>query len=89
MYNAKRFSVGAHVVIKYGGVPSPQHIAPTKFVYNAKRFSVGAHVVIKYAGVPPPQRIAPTKPVYNAKRFGVGRMSSSNMSVCRPRMPLR
>ncbi|POP61527.1 hypothetical protein CXB36_27120 [Pseudomonas syringae pv. syringae] len=28
MYNAKRFSVGAHVVIKYGGVPSPQHIGP-------------------------------------------------------------
>ncbi|WP_204905105.1 hypothetical protein, partial [Pseudomonas syringae] len=64
-------------------------LAPTKPVHNAKRFSVGAHVVINYGGVPPPQRIAPTKPVYNAKRFGVGRMSSSNMSVCRPRMPLR
>ncbi|BBN61169.1 hypothetical protein KUIN1_03590 [Pseudomonas sp. KUIN-1] len=58
-------------------------------MYNAKRFSVGAHVVINYAGVPPPQRIAPTKPVYNAKRFSVGRMSSSNMSVCSPGMPLR
>ncbi|RXU30122.1 hypothetical protein B0A90_26560, partial [Pseudomonas syringae] len=23
VYNAKRFSVGAHVFIKYGGVPSP------------------------------------------------------------------
>ncbi|MCH5512276.1 hypothetical protein L6211_25630, partial [Pseudomonas syringae pv. syringae] len=50
---------GAHVFIKYVGVPPPQRIAPTKPVYNAKRFSVGAHVVIKYGGVPSPQHIGP------------------------------
>ncbi|WP_259648377.1 hypothetical protein, partial [Pseudomonas syringae] len=60
MYNAKRFSVGAHVVIKYGGVPSLWE--PT-----CSRIGQCSHRKQGVWTIAFASKLAPTKPVYNAK----------------------
>ncbi|EPF64492.1 Hypothetical protein PssSM_0332 [Pseudomonas syringae pv. syringae SM] len=85
-YNAKRFSVGAHVVIKYGGVPSPAaHRSHKACVqrqalqcWGACRHQIRRRAVPGSASLPQSLHTTPSASV-------LGRMSSSNTAACRPR----
>ncbi len=71
VYNAKRFCVGAHVVINYAGVPSPA--APRSCGSELAREEASADTKNRASGQSLSRASSlPQKPVYNAKRFSVG-----------------
>ncbi len=75
VYNAKCFSVGAHVVINYAGVhprsASALWARACSRIGQCSRRKQGVWA-IAFAS-----KLAPTKSAYNARRFSMGRMSSS------------